>query len=66
MDPVGSSEIDDSNIIVPTIEDLSEKDREQLEAKTRELHTLFLGRFTKTRGGFIKRDDGIPGLSGLG
>ncbi|KAG8065380.1 hypothetical protein GUJ93_ZPchr0004g39559 [Zizania palustris] len=61
MDLVGNSEIDDSNIIEPTIEDLSEKDRVELEARTRELHTLFLGRFTKAREGF---DSSVPDLSG--
>ncbi|KAG8083609.1 hypothetical protein GUJ93_ZPchr0015g6862 [Zizania palustris] len=63
MDPVGIREIDDGNIIVPTIDDLSEKERAELEARKRELHTLFLGLFTKTRGGFVKRDGDVPDLS---
>ncbi|KAG8084025.1 hypothetical protein GUJ93_ZPchr0010g8998 [Zizania palustris] len=63
MDLVGSSEIDDSNIIVLTVEDLFNKDRAELKARMRELHTLFLGRFTKTRGGFVKLDGDVPYFS---
>ncbi|KAG8052822.1 hypothetical protein GUJ93_ZPchr0001g30185 [Zizania palustris] len=64
MDPVGSVDIDDSNIIVPTLDDISKEDMAEIERKTRELHTLLLGCFTKTHVGFPKRDIDIPDLPG--
>ncbi|KAG8076922.1 hypothetical protein GUJ93_ZPchr0006g42779 [Zizania palustris] len=61
---MGSVEIDGSNIIVPTLNDLFEEDRVELDTKTRELHVLFLERFTKTHEGFVKHDIDIPDLLG--
>ncbi|KAL5220715.1 hypothetical protein ABZP36_025428 [Zizania latifolia] len=59
----GSFKIDDSNIVLPTLEDIPEEDRAEIEAKTRELHTLMLGCYTKTRSGFIKRNPDLLNIS---
>ncbi|KAL5231188.1 hypothetical protein ABZP36_029964 [Zizania latifolia] len=59
----GSFEIDDSNIVLPTLEDIPKEDRAEIEAKTRELHALMLGRYTKTCSGFIKRNPDLPNIS---
>ncbi|KAG8100368.1 hypothetical protein GUJ93_ZPchr0013g33851 [Zizania palustris] len=59
----GSAEIDDDNAILPTIDDISEEDRAEIEVKTTELHALMLGRYMKTHAGFVKRTPDLPSIS---
>ncbi|KAG8088441.1 hypothetical protein GUJ93_ZPchr0010g10458 [Zizania palustris] len=60
---VGSTEINDDNIVLPTLEDISKEDRNEIEAKTRELHAIMLGRYTTTRVGFVKRNTDLSTIS---
>ncbi|KAG8083347.1 hypothetical protein GUJ93_ZPchr0015g6768 [Zizania palustris] len=63
MKMVGSTKINDDNIVLPTLDDIPEENKAEIEAKTRELHALMLGRYTKTHTGFIKRNPNFPDIS---
>ncbi|KAG8069674.1 hypothetical protein GUJ93_ZPchr0006g41800 [Zizania palustris] len=52
----GNFEINNDESVIPTLEDLSEEDHAGIQAKTKELHTLMLGRYAKTSGNFVKCD----------
>ncbi|TVU18579.1 hypothetical protein EJB05_34686, partial [Eragrostis curvula] len=55
-----SSDIDANNIITPSLEELSEDERRELEHERREFEKMQLMRYQKTRQGIIKKDGAAP------
>ena len=57
------SDFSADNIITPKVEELTDADRQELEAQKLKLERLFLTRFKKTRQGTIIKEDNAPPIS---